>query len=71
MDQYFDNYYFPFRPTSGTHAGFHRYDTQLVGIAMGSASELEYLLLIFAELGPPNRIDHNELGLALNTERFS
>ncbi len=29
VDQYFDDYYFPFHPTSGTHAGLHRYDTQL------------------------------------------
>ncbi|MFZ3210877.1 MAG: DUF885 domain-containing protein [Terriglobales bacterium] len=29
VDQYFDDYYFPFHPTAGTSAGFHRYDTQL------------------------------------------
>ncbi len=29
VDQYFDDYYFPFHPTGGTSAGFHRYDTQL------------------------------------------
>ncbi len=29
VDQYFDDYYFPFHPTSGTHAGLHRYDAQL------------------------------------------
>jgi uncharacterized protein (DUF885 family) len=29
VDQYFDDYYFPFHPTSGTRAGFHRYDSQL------------------------------------------
>jgi len=29
VDQYFDDYYFPFHPTAGTAAGFHRYDTQL------------------------------------------
>jgi uncharacterized protein (DUF885 family) len=29
VDQYFDDYYFPFHPTAGTSAGFHRYDTEL------------------------------------------
>ena len=29
VDQYFDDYYFPFHPTAGTSAGLHRYDTQL------------------------------------------
>ena len=29
VDQYFDDYYFPFHPTAGTQAGFHRYDSQL------------------------------------------
>jgi uncharacterized protein (DUF885 family) len=29
VDQYFDDYYFPFHPTAGTHAGLHRYDAQL------------------------------------------
>ena len=29
VEQYFDDYYFPFHPTAGTSAGFHRYDTQL------------------------------------------
>ena len=29
VDQYFDDYYFPFHPTAGTSAGFHRYDAQL------------------------------------------
>jgi uncharacterized protein (DUF885 family) len=28
-DRYFDEYYFPFNPTSGTLDGFHQYDTQL------------------------------------------
>jgi uncharacterized protein (DUF885 family) len=28
-DQYFDQYYFKFNPTSGTAAGFHRYDDML------------------------------------------
>ena len=29
VDQYFDDYYFPFHPSFGTQAGLHRYDTQL------------------------------------------
>ena len=29
VDQYFDDYYFPFHPSAGTSAGLHRYDTQL------------------------------------------
>ncbi len=29
VDQFFDDYYFPFHPTEGTAAGFHRYDTKL------------------------------------------
>jgi hypothetical protein len=28
-DQYFDQVYFPYSPTSGTSAGFHQYDTKL------------------------------------------
>src|ERR1700753_1864896 len=28
-EQYFDQVYFKFQPTSGTAAGFHQYDTQL------------------------------------------
>ena len=28
-DRYFDEVYFPFNPTAGTSAGFHRYDGQL------------------------------------------
>ncbi len=36
---------------------------RFLGIAMGSASELEYLLLIAAEMGFLNRIDHKELEL--------
>lgn len=28
-ERYFDEYYFPSNPTSGTSAGFHQYDTQL------------------------------------------
>jgi len=37
---------------------------RFLSIAMGSASELEYLLLISAGLGFFNRIDHKELELA-------
>jgi len=37
---------------------------RFLSIAMGSASELEYLLLISADLGLLNRIDHTELDLA-------
>jgi four helix bundle protein len=37
---------------------------RFLSIAMGSASELEYLLLISAGLGFLNRIDHKELELA-------
>jgi hypothetical protein len=29
VDQYFDDYHYPFHPTAGTMAGFHRYDKQL------------------------------------------
>ena len=29
VDQYFDQVYFKFSPTSGTSAGLHQYDTQL------------------------------------------
>jgi uncharacterized protein (DUF885 family) len=29
VNQYFDDVYFPFHPTAGTQAGFHRYDRQL------------------------------------------
>ena len=29
VDQFFDDYYFRFSPTSGTSAGFHQYDTRL------------------------------------------
>ncbi|MBZ5647792.1 MAG: DUF885 domain-containing protein [Acidobacteriia bacterium] len=29
VDQFFDDYYFPFHPTEGTSAGFHRYDAKL------------------------------------------
>ena len=29
VDQFFDDHFFPFHPTAGTDAGFHRYDTQL------------------------------------------
>ncbi len=29
VDQFFDDYYFPFHPTSGTADGFHRYDDKL------------------------------------------
>lgn len=29
VDQAFDDYYFPFHPTQGTAAGFHRFDRQL------------------------------------------
>ncbi len=28
-DRYFDEYYFPFNPSTGTSDGFHQYDTQL------------------------------------------
>ena len=37
---------------------------RFLSIAMGSASELEYLLFISAGLGFLNRIDHKELELA-------
>ena len=29
VDQFFDDYYFPFHPTEGTSDGFHRYDDKL------------------------------------------
>ena len=29
VDQFFSDFYFPFHPTAGTDAGFHRYDSQL------------------------------------------
>jgi len=37
---------------------------RFLSIALGSASELEYLLLLCAELGFLNRIDYKELELA-------
>ncbi len=44
VDQYFDDYYFPFHPTAGTSAGFHRYDTQLEDYSRaGVAAEIKAL----------------------------
>ena len=35
VDDFFDHAYFPFRPTDGTQAGFHQYDTQLEDYSRG------------------------------------
>jgi len=44
VDQYFDDYYFPFHPTAGTQAGLHRYDTQLEDYSRASvAAEIKSL----------------------------
>ena len=38
-DQYFDQYYFKFNPSSGTAAGFHQYDTQLEDYSRASLDQ--------------------------------
>ena len=44
VDQYFDDYYFPFHPTMGTQAGFHRYDKELEDYSRaGIESEIKAL----------------------------
>ena len=43
-DQYFDQVYFPYAPTSGTQAGFHQYDTKLEDYSRaGIDSQIEAL----------------------------
>ena len=40
-DQYFDDVYFRFSPTSGTAAGLHQYDTQLEDYSAASVREAD------------------------------
>ena len=35
-DEYFDQVYFSYRPTAGTVAGYHRYDTKLEDLSSSS-----------------------------------
>lgn len=51
----------PTNIAEGCGRGGNRELARFLGMAMGSASELEYLLLISAELGFLNKIDHSEL----------
>lgn len=51
VDQYFDDYYFPFHPTSGTHAGLHRYDTQLEDYSRaGAEAEVKALRQVHGKI---------------------
>ena len=38
-DEYFDQVYFSYRPTAGTVAGYHRYDTKLEDLSSSSIDE--------------------------------
>jgi len=52
VDQFFDDNYFPFHPTFGTHAGFHRYDTQLEDYSRaGVEAEVKSLQQVRGKIG--------------------
>src|ERR1700687_6018603 len=59
-DRFFDEYYFPFNPTSATSAGIHKYDGQLedysaAGVA-ARVAKLKQFEAEFAKLPPePDR----------------
>ncbi len=66
-DQYFDQYYFKFNPSSGTAAGFHQYDTQLEDYSRASLDQqittLKNFQKIIANIDPlqlsvATRVDH-------------
>ena len=66
-DQYFDQYYFKFNPSSGTAAGFHQYDTQLEDYSRASLDQqittLKNFQKIIAKIDPlqlsvATRVDH-------------
>src|SRR5580698_8350856 len=49
-DRYFDEYFFPFNPTSATSAGIHRYDDKLEDYsAAGNQRRIEILKKFEAE----------------------
>jgi uncharacterized protein (DUF885 family) len=66
-DQYFDQYYFKFNPSSGTAAGFHQYDTQLEDYSRASLDQqittLKHFQKMIAKIDPlqlsvATRVDH-------------
>jgi hypothetical protein len=66
-DQYFDQYYFKFNPSSGTAAGFHQYDTQLEDYSRASLDQqittLKNFQKMIAKIDPlqlsvATRVDH-------------
>jgi uncharacterized protein (DUF885 family) len=66
-DRYFDQYYFPFNPTSGTNAGFHQYDSQLEDYSRSGMNRQVALLKDF-EL-QIDRIDPARLSPQQSTDR--
>jgi uncharacterized protein (DUF885 family) len=77
VDQYFDDYYFPFHPTAGTSAGFHRYDTQLEDYSRaGIEAEIKSLKQVRGKIEAFNfphgkvtlRLDVGETGKVLGVD---
>jgi len=66
-DQYFDQYYFPFNPTSGTNVGFHQYDSQLEDYSRSGVNRQIALLKKFEQ--QVDRIDPAKLSLQESTDR--
>jgi uncharacterized protein (DUF885 family) len=66
-DQYFDQYYFPFNPTSGTNVGFHQYDSQLEDYSRSGINRQIALLKKFEQ--QVDRIDPAKLSLQESTDR--
>ena len=67
-DQYFDQYYFKFNPSSGTAAGFHQYDNQLEDYSRASLDQqittLKNFQKLIAKIDPlqlstATRVDHS------------
>jgi uncharacterized protein (DUF885 family) len=66
-DRYFEEYYFPFNPTSGTNVGFHQYDSALENYSRSGIDRQVAMLTGFEQ--QVNRIVPARLSLQQSTDR--
>ena len=66
-DRYFEEYYFPFNPTSGTSVGFHQYDSALENYSRSGIDRQVAMLTGFEQ--QVNRIVPARLSLQQSTDR--